>query len=744
MPMTKNNDGKWVYPITMTTDTHNVIFNTENKFLDADIKAEISVNSGSVSPMITNTNLDTYFNTGTAGSNSISIVPKATTTAGFIAAYDSNHAVSGTTLYYTIITTTPSFSGGNLNNKAASAEFSSNIITTSSNNGIYFTARGTAGRAAVTYTNTAGWLAAHSTATTASNAVSASTWDGTTYYISGINVPSAKDFTITMLANTGADTSKLTITNNAYRNVEITNSGIVKVTSAANNKGDVSIAAYASSSDTATPDAQTVVDDGVWITYNKNPTSSAQGPFYGKTSITAVSKSSNLIAGNIKAGETVVIKGGNTNIWSIAGTFTSDATAEAGHILTGKSAYVNGNKVNGSMANNGTLGGTISTQNGTYTIPAGYTTGGTVTATFPTTSITQQTWTKNSSTNIVTTKTAKTGTGYISNAQVDAASFANSAANGVTYLDLTGAKKDSNTFFVPEIAAGGTLYINRGYIDNVCIDLSHLIADESGVVGLTGDYILQNHSAYDNNGNLIVGTITSLAAHTYTPTTIDQTIAAGQYLSGAQTISGDANLIAGNIKYNVAIFGVTGTFTVTPSGKNALTATALRSGYAGFINGNQVNGSMPDVTDVTPIATITNINTYFDNGTQSSNSIAITPSYTNATAGYLAQHTTAQNGTVVYKKIKVATFSGNGGNVTLVADNTSNSIYKSTSNTGNAAIVNSAPATNSGYVYIKVTGSGTAKAATAGWITEDGATATGSSTKYVRLLGYDGSYTVIS
>ena len=255
MPMTKNSDGKWVYPITLTTNTHNVVFNTENKFLDADIKAEISVSSGSVSPLITNTNLDTYFTTGTAGSNSVSIVPKATTTAGFIAAYDSSHAVSGTTLYYTIITTTPSFSGGGLNNKSASADFSSNIITTTSNNGISFTAQGTAGRAAVTYTNTAGWLAEHSSATTASSAVSASTWNGTTYYISGIKVPSAKDFAVTMLANTGTDTSKLTVTNNAYRNVEITNSGIVKVTSAANNKGDVSIAAYSSSSDTTTPSA---------------------------------------------------------------------------------------------------------------------------------------------------------------------------------------------------------------------------------------------------------------------------------------------------------------------------------------------------------------------------------------------------------------------------------------------------------------------------------------------------------
>ena len=46
----------------------------------------------------------------------------------------------------------------------------------------------------------------------------------------------------------------------------------------------------------------------------------------------------------------------------------------------------------------------------------------------------------------------------------------------------------------------------------------------------------------------------------YTPTTTNQTIASDQYLSGAQTIAGDSNLIAGNIKNGTTIFGVSGTF----------------------------------------------------------------------------------------------------------------------------------------------------------------------------------------
>lgn len=50
------------------------------------------------------------------------------------------------------------------------------------------------------------------------------------------------------------------------------------------------------------------------------------------------------------------------------------------------------------------------------------------------------------------------------------------------------------------------------------------------------------------------------AATTYTPTTSNQTIAAGTYCSGAQTFKGDANLVAGNIKKDVSLFGVKGTY----------------------------------------------------------------------------------------------------------------------------------------------------------------------------------------
>lgn len=58
--------------------------------------------------------------------------------------------------------------------------------------------------------------------------------------------------------------------------------------------------------------------------------------------------------------------------------YTGDADAAAANLLSGKKAFGASGEISGSMANNGATGGTISTKAGTYTIPAGYTSGGTV------------------------------------------------------------------------------------------------------------------------------------------------------------------------------------------------------------------------------------------------------------------------------------------------------------------------------------------------------------------------------
>ena len=60
---------------------------------------------------------------------------------------------------------------------------------------------------------------------------------------------------------------------------------------------------------------------------------------------------------------------------------TAGADVSAADLLTGKTAYGSSGTVAGSMPNNGSTSGTIGTKAGTVTIPAGYTTGGTVSLT---------------------------------------------------------------------------------------------------------------------------------------------------------------------------------------------------------------------------------------------------------------------------------------------------------------------------------------------------------------------------
>ena len=90
----------------------------------------------------------------------------------------------------------------------------------------------------------------------------------------------------------------------------------------------------------------------------------------GKVSIDSTEQSK-IIASNIKSGVSILGVTG-TYTASSSGTDTSDATASAANILSGKTAYIKGSKVSGTMTNNGAVTGTISTKAGSYTIPTGY------------------------------------------------------------------------------------------------------------------------------------------------------------------------------------------------------------------------------------------------------------------------------------------------------------------------------------------------------------------------------------
>jgi hypothetical protein len=74
-------------------------------------------------------------------------------------------------------------------------------------------------------------------------------------------------------------------------------------------------------------------------------------------------------------------------------------------------------------------------------------------------------------------------------------------------------------------------------------------------------------SATQSEGYVTAGTksatkqLTTQGAKTITPSTSSQTaVASGVYTTGAITVKGDANLVAGNIKSGISIFGVSGSY----------------------------------------------------------------------------------------------------------------------------------------------------------------------------------------
>ena len=85
----------------------------------------------------------------------------------------------------------------------------------------------------------------------------------------------------------------------------------------------------------------------------------------------------------------------------------------------------------------------------------------------------------------------------------------------------------------------------------------------SNSLGINGSITIPE--GYHNGQGKITQSIVTKGAQTYTPKTTNQTIVAGQYLSGAQTILGEPNLVPANIVKGKTIFGVTGSFVMPES-----------------------------------------------------------------------------------------------------------------------------------------------------------------------------------
>lgn len=260
----------------------------------------------------------------------------------------------------------------------------------------------------------------------------------------------------------------------------------------------------------------------------------------------------------------------------------------AAEVLDGQQFYQADNTpVTGTMPNNGAVNETLAA-GGSYTIPAGYHNGeGSVAAQ----SLASQTPGTATAADIMQGETA-----WVNGAQVTGTATPGSVAADATatagqilapYTAYVASGKVTGTIPTNDDADvtinGAQVRVAAGYFAQAVSKAIPTVAQAVPSISVS-DAGLITATATQNAGYVAQGTqsatqqLTVQGAQTITPGTAVQTIAAGRYLTGAQTIQGDANLVAGNIKDGVSIFGVQGTYEGESTGFAASLVVTVESG----------------------------------------------------------------------------------------------------------------------------------------------------------------------
>ena len=232
------------------------------------------------------------------------------------------------------------------------------------------------------------------------------------------------------------------------------------------------------------------------------------------------------------AGKAVTVWYNGTNFFIKA---SAEGDAVAANVLADKKfSNDDDTGILGTMPNNGSVGTqNLTTEGAEYIIPAGY----------------------------------HNGSGKVK------ASITNLIASvikvGVTVGGILGTFTADATAAASQILSGVTAYINGTKVTGTMVNRGAV----SKSLAINETYTIP--AGYHDGSGAVTQSVTTKAAATYTPGTTDQTITAGQYLSGAQTVKGDADLMAANILLGKNIFNIAGTANRSASGTVTASANTL-------------------------------------------------------------------------------------------------------------------------------------------------------------------------
>ena len=350
------------------------------------------------------------------------------------------------------------------------------------------------------------------------------------------------------------------------------------------------------------PTTPSFVDEQIRFPYSDSRSIVDSGSFFYSTA----SKFGDATASDVAKGKTFTSAAGvsvvGTREAESGGIDTSDATATANDIAQGKTAYVNGEKVNGTIStasNIANTGAVVKQIRKTPMVGSGYyviemqATGTTAPGSG------KHIFDSESVEISLDVNSSRFGTAAAENV-LKGKTFTSSAGLAVAGTHECPAPKLHEKQITPS-AAAETYYPDKGYdgISKISV---------AGDPDLSPENVVYGKKIFDVVGSHKCPTFTT-QEKTVTPSAQAQTVKPDSGYDGLSqvTVSGDTNLTPANIRKDISIFGVTGTMDPKGGGIDTSDATATADDIAkdktAYVNGEKITGTAYDhlvTRDVSP------------------------------------------------------------------------------------------------------------------------------------------------